>query len=102
MKRFLVAATVIGIFAVVPLTASASGHETNFNARNGHIFGLLAPSNGQLSNSAPLIGSSHGQDVVFGLIVVLVMILLPNGFAGLLRVVDSRFNSAIKSGTAES
>jgi ABC-type branched-subunit amino acid transport system permease subunit len=55
-----------------------------------------------LSSSAPLIGSSHGQDVVFGLIVVLVMILLPNGFAGLLRAIDSRVNSAIKSDTTTS
>jgi hypothetical protein len=44
-----------------------------------------------------VIGSGHGQDVVFGLVVILVMILLPNGVAGLLRTIDSRFKSAIKS-----
>jgi hypothetical protein len=31
-----------------------------------------------------VIGSAHGQDVVFGAAVVLVMLLLPGGFAGLL------------------
>jgi ABC-type branched-subunit amino acid transport system permease subunit len=31
-----------------------------------------------------LIGSSHGQDVVFGLFVIVVMILLPTGVAGLI------------------
>ena len=33
----------------------------------------------------PLIGSAHGQDVVFGLIVIVIMLLLPTGFAGLLH-----------------
>jgi len=37
-----------------------------------------------ISNDVPLVGSAHGQDVVFGLIVVLVMLLLPTGFAGFL------------------
>jgi hypothetical protein len=32
----------------------------------------------------PLIGSNHGRDVVFGSAVVLVMLMLPGGFAGLL------------------
>ena len=36
----------------------------------------------EISSSVPLIGSSHGQDVVFGLIVILIMLVLPNGFAG--------------------
>ncbi|HEX7525535.1 MAG TPA: hypothetical protein VF327_04470, partial [Gaiellaceae bacterium] len=35
-----------------------------------------------ISASAPLIGSAHGQDVVFGLIVILIMLLLPNGVVG--------------------
>jgi branched-chain amino acid transport system permease protein len=38
----------------------------------------------QVSTSVPVIGSQHGQDVVFGLAVVIVMLLLPDGFAGLL------------------
>ena len=37
-----------------------------------------------ISSSVPLIGSTHGQDVVFGLIVIVVMLLLPTGVAGLL------------------
>jgi len=60
----------------------------------GAVFIGLLP---QISSSFPLLGSSHGQDVVFGLIVILVMLALPNGFAGLLRTIDSRFKSAIKS-----
>jgi len=52
------------------------------------LVGLLP----EISSSVPLIGSNHGQDVVFGLIVVAVMLLLPTGFAGLL----GRLRSAIK------
>ena len=60
----------------------------------GAVFIGLLP---QISSSFPVLGSSHGQDVVFGLIVILVMLALPNGIAGLLRSIDSRFKSAIKS-----
>jgi branched-chain amino acid transport system permease protein len=38
----------------------------------------------EISSSVPVIGSQHGQDVVFGLMVILVMLLLPTGVAGLL------------------
>jgi len=38
----------------------------------------------QVSSSVPVIGVEHGRDVVFGAAVVLVMLLLPDGFAGLL------------------
>jgi branched-chain amino acid transport system permease protein len=41
-----------------------------------------------ISKDTPLLGSSHGQDVVFGVLVVLVMLLLPQGFAGLLARVS--------------
>jgi branched-chain amino acid transport system permease protein len=37
-----------------------------------------------VSSSVPVIGSDHGRDVVFGAAVVLVMLVLPGGFAGLL------------------
>ena len=47
----------------------------------GGLFIGLLPT---VSADVPLIGSSHGQDVVFGLIVILIMLLLPNGFVGLL------------------
>jgi branched-chain amino acid transport system permease protein len=60
----------------------------------GALFIGLLP---EISASAPIIGSGHGQDVVFGLIVIAVMILLPNGFAGLLRLVESRVKTAIES-----
>jgi branched-chain amino acid transport system permease protein len=36
-----------------------------------------------VSSSVPVIGSAHGREVVFGGAVVLVMLLLPDGFAGL-------------------
>jgi branched-chain amino acid transport system permease protein len=60
----------------------------------GALFVALLP---EVSSSVPLLGSSHGQDVVFGLIVILVMLALPNGVAGLLGAVDRRFKPAIKS-----
>jgi branched-chain amino acid transport system permease protein len=47
----------------------------------GALFVGLLPT---VSKDVPLIGSAHGQDVVFGLIVVLVMLVLPQGFAGFL------------------
>lgn len=60
----------------------------------GALFVGLLP---EVSSSAPLIGNEHGQDVVFGLIVILVMIAVPNGVAGLLGALDRRFKAAIKS-----
>ena len=39
----------------------------------------------QVSTSVPVIGAEHGRDVVFGAAVILVMLLLPDGFAGLAR-----------------
>jgi branched-chain amino acid transport system permease protein len=47
----------------------------------GAAFVGLLPS---VSSSVPVIGSDHGRDVVFGAAVVLVMLVLPGGFAGLL------------------
>jgi branched-chain amino acid transport system permease protein len=43
-----------------------------------------------VSADAPLIGSAHGQDVVFGLIVILTMLLLPNGVLGVLARLGQR------------
>jgi branched-chain amino acid transport system permease protein len=60
----------------------------------GAVFIGLLP---EISASVPIVGSSHGQDVAFGLIVIATMILLPNGFAGLLRLVESRFKTPIES-----
>jgi branched-chain amino acid transport system permease protein len=54
----------------------------------GAVFVGLLPT---ISSDVPLIGSTHGQDVVFGLIVIVVMLLLPTGVAGLLeRLVRAR------------
>jgi branched-chain amino acid transport system permease protein len=56
----------------------------------GAVFVGLLP---QISASVPFVGPAHGQDVVFGLVVIGVMLLLPNGFAGFL----GRLQTAIKS-----
>ena len=74
--------------------AAVAGLGSLYGTLAGAVFIGLLP---ELSTSTPVIGSSHGQDVVFGLIVILVMLLLPNGVAGLLRNIDSRFKTAIKS-----
>jgi branched-chain amino acid transport system permease protein len=55
----------------------------------GSLWGILAGAAfvgllPQVSTSVPVVGSDHGRDVVFGLMVVLVMLVLPDGFAGLL------------------
>jgi len=47
----------------------------------GAVFIGLLPT---VSSDVPVIGSEHGQDVVFGLIVIIVILLIPTGFAGLL------------------
>ena len=76
--------------------AAVAGLGSLWGVALGALFIGLLP---QISESVPLVGSSHGQDVAFGLIVILIMLLLPNGFAGLLARVESRFKTAIKSGT---
>jgi branched-chain amino acid transport system permease protein len=55
----------------------------------GSLWGILAGAAfigllPNVSSSVPVIGSSHGQDVVFGAAVILVMLLLPGGVAGLI------------------
>jgi len=55
----------------------------------GSLWGILAGAAfvgllPQISTSVPVIGAEHGRDVVFGAAVILVMLLLPDGFAGLL------------------
>ena len=74
--------------------AAVAGLGSLWGVAVGALFIGLLP---EISASVPLIGSSHGEDVVFGLIVILVMLLLPNGFAGLLRRLESTFKTAIKS-----
>jgi branched-chain amino acid transport system permease protein len=79
--------------------AAVAGLGSLWGVALGALFIGLLP---QISESVPLVGSSHGQDVAFGLIVILIMLVLPNGFAGLLTRVESRFKTAIKSGTQAS
>ena len=55
----------------------------------GSLWGILAGATfvgllPAVSSSVPVIGTNHGRDVVFGAAVVFVMLLLPDGFAGLL------------------
>jgi len=74
--------------------AAVAGLGSLWGVAVGALFVALLP---EVSSSVPLVGSSHGQDVVFGLIVILIMLALPNGVAGLLATIDSRFKTAIKS-----
>jgi branched-chain amino acid transport system permease protein len=61
--------------------AAVAGLGSLWGVLVGAAFVGLLPT---ISKDVPLVGSAHGQDVVFGLIVVLVMLLLPTGFAGFL------------------
>jgi branched-chain amino acid transport system permease protein len=61
--------------------AAVAGLGSLWGVLAGAAFVALLPT---VSSSVPVIGSAHGQDVVFGAAVVLVMLLLPDGFAGLL------------------
>ena len=61
--------------------AAVAGLGSLWGVLAGAAFIGLLPS---VSSSVPVIGSTHGQDVVFGAAVILVMLLLPEGFAGLL------------------
>jgi branched-chain amino acid transport system permease protein len=60
--------------------AAVAGLGSLWGVLAGAAFIGLLPT---VSSSVPVIGSSHGQDVVFGAAVVLVMLLIPDGFAGL-------------------
>jgi branched-chain amino acid transport system permease protein len=61
--------------------AAVAGLGSLWGVLAGAAFVGLLPT---VSASAPLIGSAHGQDVVFGLIVILIMLLLPNGVVGVM------------------
>ena len=61
--------------------AAVAGLGSLWGVLVGAAFVGLLPA---VSSSVPVIGSDHGRDVVFGAAVVLVMLLLPGGFAGLL------------------
>jgi branched-chain amino acid transport system permease protein len=61
--------------------AAVAGFGSLWGVLVGAAFVGLLPT---VSTDVPVIGSGHGRDVVYGLIVILVMLVLPNGFAGLL------------------
>ena len=61
--------------------AAVAGLGSLWGVLAGAAFVGLLP---EISSSIPVIGSTHGQDVVFGVIVIAVMLLLPTGLAGLL------------------
>ncbi|MBV8561833.1 MAG: branched-chain amino acid ABC transporter permease, partial [Actinobacteria bacterium] len=61
--------------------AAVAGLGSLWGVLVGAVFVGLLP---EVSSSVPVVGSTHGQDVVFGLFVIVVILLLPTGFAGLL------------------
>jgi branched-chain amino acid transport system permease protein len=61
--------------------AAVAGLGSLWGILAGAAFVGLLPS---VSTSVPVIGSDHGRDVIFGAAVILVMLALPDGFAGLL------------------
>jgi branched-chain amino acid transport system permease protein len=55
----------------------------------GSLWGILAGAAfvgllPKISTSVPVVGNDHGRDVVYGVLVILVMLALPGGLAGLL------------------
>jgi branched-chain amino acid transport system permease protein len=71
-----------GVFLSLQLLvgAAVAGLGSLWGVLAGAAFVGLLPN---VSSSVPVVGSAHGRDVVFGTAVVLVMLLLPGGFAGL-------------------
>jgi branched-chain amino acid transport system permease protein len=67
--------------------AAVAGLGSLWGVLAGAAFVGLLPT---ISASAPLVGSNHGQDVVFGLIVILIMLVLPNGVVGVLALLAQR------------
>jgi branched-chain amino acid transport system permease protein len=71
----------IGLSLQLLVGVAVAGLGSLWGILAGAAFVGLLPT---VSSSVPVIGSHHGRDVVFGAAVVLVMLLLPGGFAGLL------------------
>ncbi|MDX6470845.1 MAG: branched-chain amino acid transport system permease protein [Gaiellaceae bacterium] len=67
--------------------AAVAGLGSLWGVLAGAAFVGLLPT---ISASVPVVGSGHGQDVVFGLIVILIMLLLPNGVVGVLARLGHR------------
>ena len=66
---------------VLLIGAAVSGLGSLWGILAGAAFVGLLP---KISSSVPFLGQDHGRDVAYGLLVILVMLLLPGGFAGLL------------------
>jgi branched-chain amino acid transport system permease protein len=75
--------TEFGVFLSLQLLvgAAVAGLGSLWGILAGAAFVGLLPT---VSSSVPVIGSAHGRNVVFGVAVILVMLVLPDGFAGLL------------------
>ena len=71
--------------------AAIAGLGSLWGVLAGAAFVGLLP---QVSTSVPVIGAEHGRDVIFGAAVILVMLLLPDGFAGLVARLRRRFARA--------
>lgn len=67
--------------------AAVAGFGSLWGVLVGAAFVGLLPT---ISTDVPVVGSSHGRDVVFGIAVIGVMLALPNGFAGLLGRLAAR------------
>jgi branched-chain amino acid transport system permease protein len=65
----------------IVIGAAVAGLGSLWGILAGAAFVGLLPT---ISSDVPVIGSQHGQDVVFGLLVILVMVLVPTGVSGLL------------------
>jgi branched-chain amino acid transport system permease protein len=66
--------------------AAVAGLGSLWGVLVGAAFVGLLP---KISGSVPVVGSEHGRDVVYGLLVVFVMLVMPSGFAGLLARIGS-------------
>jgi branched-chain amino acid transport system permease protein len=61
--------------------AAVAGLGSLWGILAGAVFISLLP---KISTSVPIIGSDHGRSVVYGVLVIVVMLALPGGVAGLL------------------
>jgi branched-chain amino acid transport system permease protein len=66
--------------------AAVAGLGSLWGVLVGGAFVALLPT---ISTSLPYLPKDHGRDVIYGVLVILVMLVLPGGFAGLLARVRS-------------
>jgi branched-chain amino acid transport system permease protein len=86
----------VGLSLYLLIGVAVAGLGSLWGVIVGAAFVALLPN---ISSSAPVVGSIHGQDVAFGLVVILVILLLPNGFAGLLQRIGRRLPSKRADGS---